>query len=331
MANRLLSFARLAHDVAREAVPERAHRFAPKRYTQPQLLACLLVKEYLRLDYRTAQETLEASDGLRDALGLTAVPDYSTLWRGPVTVHLAHDKATADVVATALVETVRRFKASGHDPPGPPVVAIDSTGLFCGHASRYFDQRRSKTATATYAARGYQKWAAALWTGPQLVTAQLSKPGPSPPEGGEAGTTRTSRPWRRPRSPRCRVRSSSPTPGTTASRSGPWTGPPRVLSRAARGPRAHPSQDAPVRRRPPASLPGRDGGRARMRHARRGGARRPARDVPPALARRDAARPPRAAGRSSSGSGARRSRPGSPRCSVRRRCCAASSTTCTGS
>lgn len=173
MTNRLLAFARLAHEVARNAIPERAHRFAPKRYTQPQLLACLLVKEYLRLDYRTAQETLEASDGLREAIGLTVVPDYSTLWR------FAHDKATADVVATALAETVRRFKASGHDPPpGPPLVAIDSTGMFCGHASRYFDQRRAKGAPSTHRARAYQKWAAALWTGPQLVTAQLSKPGP---------------------------------------------------------------------------------------------------------------------------------------------------------
>ena len=173
MANRLLAFARLAHEIAREAVPERAHRFAPKRYTQPQLLACLLVKEYLRLDYRTAQETLEASDGLRDALGLTVVPDYSTLWR------FAHGKATADVVATALVETVRRFKDAGHDPPpGPPLVAIDSTGLYCGHASRYFDQRRAKGSASTYKARAYQKWAAALWTGPQLALAELSKPGP---------------------------------------------------------------------------------------------------------------------------------------------------------
>jgi hypothetical protein len=172
MANRLLTFARLAYEVAQRALPDRAHRFAPERYTQPQLLACLLVKEYLRLDYRTTQETLEVSDGLRDALALSVVPDYSTLWR------FAHDKATADVVAAALVETVRLFKASGHDPPpGPPLVAVDSTGLFCGHASRYFDQRRSKTAP-TYPARGYQKWAAALWTGPQLVLAQLSKPGP---------------------------------------------------------------------------------------------------------------------------------------------------------
>ena len=172
MVNRLLSFARLAHEVAQDAIPERAHRFAPKRYTQPQLLACLLVKEYLRLDYRTAQETLEASDGLRDAIGLSVVPDYSTLWR------FAHDKATADVVATALAETVRRFKDAGHDPPLLPVVAIDSTGLYCGHASRYFEKRRRENGPAAHRARAYQKWAAALWVGPQLVTAQLSKPGP---------------------------------------------------------------------------------------------------------------------------------------------------------
>ena len=185
MGNRLLTFAQVAHEVARRTLPERAHRFAPKRYTQPQLLACLLVKEYLRLDYRTAQEALELSDGLRDALGLTAVPDYSTLWR------FAHDKATAPVVADALAETVRLLKrsgpGSGPDPPGGPpggppgpasLVAIDSTGLSCGHASRYFEQRRAKASPSTHRARAYQKWAAALWVGPQLVVGQLSKLGP---------------------------------------------------------------------------------------------------------------------------------------------------------
>lgn len=45
MANRLLAFARLAYEVSSQALPERAHRFAPKRYTQPQLLACPQVKD----------------------------------------------------------------------------------------------------------------------------------------------------------------------------------------------------------------------------------------------------------------------------------------------
>ena len=173
MANRLLTFATLAFEVAQSVVPDRRHRFAPKRYTQPQLLACVLVKEYLGLDYRTARETIELSGPLRDAFGLRTVPDHTTLWR------FARDGATPDVVAAALVETVARLKASGRGSgPDPPSVAIDSTGLYCGHASRYFDQRRARGSASTYKARAYQKWAAALWVGPQMVTAQLSKPGP---------------------------------------------------------------------------------------------------------------------------------------------------------
>ena len=175
MPNRLLTFARLAHEVAQRSLPDRAHRFAPKRYTQPQLLACVLVKEYLGLDYRTAREAIELSEPLQQALGLAVVPTHTTLWR------FARDKATAEVVATALVETVALLRESGRagaSGPDPPLVAIDSTGLFCGHASRYFEQRRAKGSASTYKARAYQKWAAALWTGPQLVTAQLSKPGP---------------------------------------------------------------------------------------------------------------------------------------------------------
>ena len=84
-------------------------------------------------------------------------------------------------MAAALVETVALLRESGRggdSGPDPPLVAIDSTGLHCGHASRYFEQRRAKTAASTHKARAYQKWAAALWIGPQLVTAQLSKLGP---------------------------------------------------------------------------------------------------------------------------------------------------------
>src|SRR5690606_26793160 len=80
----------------------------------------------------------------------------------------------------------REAPASGPGPPvdsPPPTVAVDSTGFYTGRASRYYDQRRRATAPATSATpgrghRSYQKWVAALWTEPQLVTAQLSKPGP---------------------------------------------------------------------------------------------------------------------------------------------------------
>ena len=63
MDNRLLVFARLALAVAERVVPDRASRFAPRRYRQPQLLACILVKEHLGLDYRTAEELMRCPMG----------------------------------------------------------------------------------------------------------------------------------------------------------------------------------------------------------------------------------------------------------------------------
>src|SRR5215216_1971369 len=79
--NRLQQFTILALAVSKSVLPNHGSKFAPKTYTQPQLLACLLLKEYLRLDYRTTQEMLELSDGLRSALNLLSrVPDHSTLW-----------------------------------------------------------------------------------------------------------------------------------------------------------------------------------------------------------------------------------------------------------
>ena len=107
MHNRLLAFARLALAVAERVPPEHAHKFAPKIYTQPQLFACLLLKEYLHLDYRSIEEVLEASDRLRRILRLRRVPDYSTLWR------FAAEKVTPEVIEKALAETVALLPFAG--------------------------------------------------------------------------------------------------------------------------------------------------------------------------------------------------------------------------
>ena len=46
-----LTLARTAYDGAKRALPAYAHRFSPKKFTQPQLFACLVLKEFLQLDY----------------------------------------------------------------------------------------------------------------------------------------------------------------------------------------------------------------------------------------------------------------------------------------
>ena len=103
--NRLQQFTTLALAVSKRVfLPNHGSKFAPKTYTQPQLLACLLLKEYLRLDYRITQEMLELSDRLRSALQLSRVPDHSTLW------WFARHKLKPALLQAALEESVRSFE-----------------------------------------------------------------------------------------------------------------------------------------------------------------------------------------------------------------------------
>ena len=41
-----------AYVTAQRALPAYAHRFSPKKFTQHQLFACLVLKEFLKTDYR---------------------------------------------------------------------------------------------------------------------------------------------------------------------------------------------------------------------------------------------------------------------------------------
>ena len=164
MDDRLLRFARLALAVAERVVPDRTGKFAPRLYRPAQLLACLLVKERLGLDHRTAEKVLHASDGLRSSLGLARVPDHSTLWR-----HARH-RIGPDLLGDALAETVRRIEPT----PEPRLVALDSTGLWLSCTSWYVAWR----ARRNRGQRGWLKWALALWTGPLVLVAQRVRPGP---------------------------------------------------------------------------------------------------------------------------------------------------------
>jgi hypothetical protein len=74
-----LAVARAALDLARRALPPYSHPNSPKTYTQHQLLALLILKQFLRLDYRgIVAYTADWSD-LRDTLGLRRVPHHTAL------------------------------------------------------------------------------------------------------------------------------------------------------------------------------------------------------------------------------------------------------------
>src|SRR5215211_2287046 len=71
--------AREALRVAQEALPAYSSKYSRKDFTQHQLFATLALKTFLRTDYRGVQAQLADWSDLRNALGLSKVPDYSTL------------------------------------------------------------------------------------------------------------------------------------------------------------------------------------------------------------------------------------------------------------
>lgn len=79
--SRYVRYARLAYQVSQKVLPNYRHRNSPHRYTQPQLVACVLLGFYLDVSYRDLEEWLLASDQVCQVLGLSQVPHSSTLCR----------------------------------------------------------------------------------------------------------------------------------------------------------------------------------------------------------------------------------------------------------
>jgi hypothetical protein len=71
--------AREALRVAGQALPAYSCATSRKDFTQPQLVAILALKTFLRTDYRGVAEFLRDFPELRTDLGLKKVPHYSTL------------------------------------------------------------------------------------------------------------------------------------------------------------------------------------------------------------------------------------------------------------
>ena len=61
------------------ALPAYSHPCSPRKFTQPQLFACLVLKAFFKTDYRGVVQFLADFGELRDDLGLQEVPHYSTL------------------------------------------------------------------------------------------------------------------------------------------------------------------------------------------------------------------------------------------------------------
>jgi hypothetical protein len=79
MTDSPLAFAEGALAAARAALPPYSSKFSKRDFTRHQLFAALALKTFLRTDYRGIVAYLRDWSDLRDALGLTKVPHFTTL------------------------------------------------------------------------------------------------------------------------------------------------------------------------------------------------------------------------------------------------------------
>lgn len=133
--HKYISFLTVVINAINEAnIPEYSSRFSKKVYNQHQLLALLLMKEYLKCGYRELTEILELTDILQKQLKLKEIPHYSTLCKFSDRIH-------SDLL-NRLMRSVYRFYPSS--PTNKTSVAIDSTGMSLTTASYYFSWRTGK-------------------------------------------------------------------------------------------------------------------------------------------------------------------------------------------
>ena len=60
----------IAYAIAKQALPAYRHEFSPKKFTQHQLVAILVLKEFFKKDYRGIEEILKDSSVVVSPMGL---------------------------------------------------------------------------------------------------------------------------------------------------------------------------------------------------------------------------------------------------------------------
>jgi hypothetical protein len=159
--SRYIRVARLAHLITKSSLPTYSHQKSPHTYQWPQLAACVLLMFYLRLSYRDMEEWLLASDRVCQTLGLTQVPDHSTLCRA---FHKLRGMRLRAMERQLLVKLQVQEDR----------IASDSTGLRLDQASSYYQLRSGKVR------REWIKGAYAVGTSSQYIVASRHGTGRTP-------------------------------------------------------------------------------------------------------------------------------------------------------
>ncbi len=132
-----------------------SHECSPKKFTQPQLFACLVLKEFLRLDYRKLAALLKDASELCAVIELDPVPHFTTFQKA------AERLLVSSHAERLLKQTLQLAKTVGRLSSRVALAAGDGTGFESHHVSHYYVRRRAncskywqKTTYATFPKAG---------------------------------------------------------------------------------------------------------------------------------------------------------------------------------
>ncbi|MBU1102562.1 transposase [Patescibacteria group bacterium] len=147
-----LSMARVAYAAARRSLPAYTHPKSPKKFTQSQLAACLVLKEFFKTDYRGIAAIIEDSSDIRTILELNQVPHFTTLQKSARQLLKKRiiKKLLKGILSIAHEQKLISSKVL--------LAALDGSGFESHHVSRYFVQRRGRTVKNEYQTSHYQRF-----------------------------------------------------------------------------------------------------------------------------------------------------------------------------
>lgn len=142
----------VAHALGKQRLRTYWHRYSPKKFTLPQLFACLVLKEFLRLDYRKLSALLEDAPSLAATIDLKQVPHFSTFQKAAARLLVSRR------VQLLLDETVRAATEQRVMKKRVTLAAIDGTGFETRHISAYFVKRRARACKTGYETTTYTRY-----------------------------------------------------------------------------------------------------------------------------------------------------------------------------
>ena len=132
----LVKVAKLSMTLARKHMASYSSYKSRHDFTQPQLMTCLILKAYLKATYRDIVDHLASSFELRDAMGLTKLPNYSTLCK------FAGKDSVLEVLDGMLATLAKAIDDA--DDSTCKEAAMDATGLETSCASAHYKARSGR-------------------------------------------------------------------------------------------------------------------------------------------------------------------------------------------